>query len=59
MKTNNNGMIICWTVFACIAIICATLIVLASNTYEIHFSMDDNMLEAVKSINYSALNITN
>ena len=38
-----------------IGIICMTLIYLNSHPYAIRFEMDNNTLEAVKSINYTAL----
>jgi hypothetical protein len=40
-----------------ILIICITLIILAYHSYQINFSMtmDNNTLEAVKSINWSAI----
>jgi len=36
-------------------IICMSAIVISNSTYHIDFSMDNNTLEAVKSINWSAI----
>ena len=37
------------------SIICATIIYLNNNPYVIRFEMDNNTLEAVKSVNWSSL----
>ncbi len=50
---NEKTKLICVTIIVGIAIISLTLAFLATNTYNIHFSMDNNTLEAVKNINWS------
>lgn len=43
------------TIIVVVAIICGTLLLLNSHPYTIRFEMDNNTLEAMKSINYSAM----
>lgn len=48
--------IIAFVIIAVVLITSVTLIVLATHTYSIRFEMDNNTLEAVKSINWTRLN---
>jgi hypothetical protein len=37
-------------------LICVTVLLVATNTYTIRFEIDNNTLEAIKSINYTSIN---
>lgn len=54
----NKNIIWALTLIVLVIIICGTIIYLNENPYSIRFEMDNNTLEAVKSINYSALSET-
>ena len=44
------------TIFLSIFLICATILKVAEHPYTIRFEIDNNTLEAVKSINWTAVN---
>jgi hypothetical protein len=51
-----NKTFIRWLIGAIIVLlICVTIVICITNTYTIRLEMDNNTLEAVKSINWSAL----
>ena len=58
MKNNNLWEHIVWsiTILLIIVIVCNTLLKLKDNPLVIKFEMDNNTLEAAKSINYTAIN---
>jgi len=45
----------CMTLIVIICMICLTLIYLQNHSWIIRFEMDNNTLEAIKSINWSAI----
>ena len=49
-------ILITFIIITVVLITSITLIVLATHTYSIRFEMDNNTLEAVKSINWTGLN---
>lgn len=53
MKQYFNGWM--WTILIVVAVLCGTLLWVNAHPYAIRFEMDDNTLEAFKSINYSAI----
>lgn len=58
MKDNSLSWKQIWwgiVIISIICIICSTIIYLQANSWVIRFEMDNNTLEAVKSINWSAI----
>jgi hypothetical protein len=54
MKLSNQAM---WRILIIVSltIICITAIAIANSTYTINLNMDNNTLEAIKTINWSAI----
>ncbi len=61
MKTEKEKIALYWIVgiILIISIICATLIWINYNSWTLRFEMDNNTLEAIKSVNWSVLSSAN
>ena len=58
MKQDNKDIITALWVFCivmCVLLICISICICFNSTYTISFTMDNNTLEAIKSINYSII----
>lgn len=53
MKDNVEAWIFC--IIICVFIICLTIIICFNSTYTLNFTMDNNTMEAIKSVNWTAI----
>jgi hypothetical protein len=53
--TNRDYQWLLVFILLVVVIICATIIIVANSTYTIGFTMDDNSLKAIQSINWSVV----
>ena len=54
----NKHKVWAFIIITCVFIICTTILIIVNTPYNIHFSMDNNTLEAIKSINWTAIEQT-
>jgi len=55
MKQDNNTALWVFCIIMCVLFICIAVCICFNSTYTINFTMDNNTLEAIKSINYSII----
>ena len=54
-ESENKYFLIILCIIVCVFLICITCIICANSTYTLNFTMDNNTLQAIQSINYTAI----